>query len=175
MSDIYSLKAIELIGANLAAAVKNGTDMEAREKVALANTLAGMVESTSGCTSEHSMEHAMSACHPKLPHGAGLIMISRAYYTYFAKKHACDQRLIDMAKALGKADAVDPMDFVQALLDLQKACGVDELKMSDYGISWEELPALAKNAYDNMGGLFTVDPAPMTIGDCIEIFEDSYR
>lgn len=175
MSDIYSLKAIELISGNLAAAVKNGTDLEAREKVAMGNTLAGMVESTSGCTSEHSMEHAMSAYHHNLPHGAGLIMISREYYTYFAQKHACDQRMITMAKAMGKADADQPMDFVDALVELQKACQVDNLKMSDYGIRKEELPTLAKNAYETMGALFEVDPMPISLEDCIAIYEASYR
>lgn len=174
MSDIYSLKAIELIAENLAAAVNNGSDIEAREKVALANTLAGMVESTSGCTSEHSMEHAMSAFHPKLPHGAGLIMISREYYTFFAGKHACDEKLIAMAKAMGKENADKPMDFVDALVDLQKACNVAELKMSDYEISKDELPKLAKNAFSTMGGLFELDPMPISLKECIAIYEASY-
>lgn len=175
ISDIYSLKAIELLSKNLAAAVNNGNDIEAREQVALGNTLAGMVESTSGCTSEHSMEHAMSAFHPELPHGAGLIMISREYFTYFVKSHACDERFIDMARAMGKQNAREPMDFVEALTELQKACGVDTLKMSDYGIAKEELPALARNAYDTMGGLFAGDPIPLSMENCILIYEASYR
>jgi Alcohol dehydrogenase, class IV len=175
MSDIYALKAIELIAKNLAQAVKNGSDIDARANVALANTLAGMVESTSGCTSEHSLEHAMSAFHPNLPHGAGLIMISKEYFTYFAKKHACDDRLIDMAKAMGKVNANDPMDFVDALVDLQRACNVADLKMSDFGITKEELPTLATNAIETMGGLFAVDPIPVSKDDCIAIYEASYR
>lgn len=175
MSDLYSLKAIELLAKNLAAVVKDGSNLDARENVALANTLAGMVESTSGCTSEHSLEHAMSAYHPNLPHGAGLIMISEAYFTFFAKKQACDARMIDMAKAMGKENANDPMDFVEALVDLQKACNVHELKMSDYGITKEELPTLAQNAYETMGGLFQFDPAPVSLEDCIAIYEASYR
>ncbi len=175
MSDLYSLKAIELLAKNLSDAVKDGSNLNAREKVALGNTLAGMVESTSGCTSEHSLEHAMSAFHPDLPHGAGLIMISKAYFTFFAKKHVCDARMIDMAKAMGKVNASDPMDFVEALVDLQKACTVNELKMSDYGITKEEIPTLAKNAFETMGGLFEVDPAPVSLEDCIAIYEASYR
>lgn len=175
MSDLYSLKAIELIASNLAKAVEDGSDVDAREKVALGNTLAGMVESTSGCISEHSLEHAMSAFHPKLAHGAGLIMISKAYYTFLAKKHACDERFLVMAKAMGKTQASDPMDFVEALTDLQKACKVDELKMSDYGITKEELPLLAQNAFDTMGGLFQFDPVMLTLEDCISIYEASYR
>lgn len=175
MSDMYALKSIELIGKNLANAVKNGKDEDAREGVALANTLAGMVESTSGCTSEHSLEHALSAYHPNLPHGAGLIMISKAYYTHFAKSGSCSERMITMAKALGKESATDPMDFVEALVELQQACGVADLKMSDYGIDKENLLKYVVKAYDTMGGLFEVDPSPLNQEDCVGILKDSYK
>ena len=146
ISDVYALKAIELVGQWLPTAVADGSHEEARANVALANTLAGMVESTSCCTSEHSLEHALSAYHPALPHGAGLIIVSLAYYTHFAERHACDDRLVAMAKALGKADASTPMDFVEALSALQKACGVANLKMSDYGIEKHEMAKYAANA-----------------------------
>ncbi len=175
MSDMYALKSIELLGRYLPTAVKEGSNEEAREKVALANTVAGMVESTSGCTSEHSLEHALSAFHPELPHGAGLIMVSEAYYTFFAKSGSCDQRLVDMAIALGKKDAGEPMDFVTALVDLQKACGVYGLKMSDYGIKAEEIEALAGNARHTMGGLFACDPAELSDENVVEILKKSYR
>lgn len=175
MSDLYSLEAIRLIGKSLAKAVANGNDMDAREDVALANTLAGLVESTSGCTSEHSMEHAMSAFHPNLPHGAGLIMLSRAYYTHLAQTHACDDRMVAMAKALGKTDATTAMDFVDALVALQKACGVDQLKMSDYGITEEELERIATNARETMGGLFSVDPIEINHDDTLKILKASFR
>lgn len=174
-SDLYALKAIELVGKSLAAAVKNGSDEKAREGMALANTLSGMVESLSSCTSEHSLEHALSAYHHNLPHGAGLIMISKAYYTHFAETHACDGRMVDMAKALGKADASQAADFVDALSALQKACGVAALKMSDYGIDKADLPKYAKNARETMGGLFGVDPAPLSEADSLAILEESYR
>lgn len=174
MSDLFALKAISLIGKSLGKAVNNGSDEAARADVALANTLAGIVESTSGCTSEHSIEHALSAHHPSLEHGAGLIMISCAYFTFLANSGSCDQRLVDMAKALGKTDASQPLDFVSALSDLQKACGVADLKMSDYGIALEEIPALAANARDTMGGLFSVDPCEITQSDVIAILEQSY-
>lgn len=164
MSDLFALKAI-----------KDGDDEAARGDVALANTLSGIVESTSGCTSEHSMEHALSAYHPKLEHGAGLIMVSRAYYTFLAKSGTCDKRMIDMAKALGKIDSSDPMDFVTALVELQTNCLVADLKMSDYGIQKEELQELANNARETMGGLYTVDPCEITHADTISILESSYR
>lgn len=146
MSDMVQLAAIENIGKYLPRAVKNGDDLEARENVAFANTMSGYSMVVGSCTSEHSMEHAMSAYHQHLPHGAGLIMISKEYYTHFINKHCCDERFVRMAQALGKTDAKEPMDFITALVDLQKACGVADLKMSDYGIQKDECMTLAKNA-----------------------------
>ncbi|NCC65557.1 MAG: iron-containing alcohol dehydrogenase, partial [Spirochaetia bacterium] len=106
---------------------------------------------------------------------AGLIMISEAYYTYIAQNHVSDQRMIDMAKALGKEDAVQAMDFVVVLKELQKACGVDALKMSDYGITLDELEAMVQNARENMGGLFAVDPMTLSDEDCLTIYKNSFR
>ena len=175
VSDAFALRAISLVGKSLARAVSHGSDLEARTDVALANTLSGLVESTSGCISEHSLAHAMGALNPETPHGAALISISAAYYTFFAKSGACDERMIDMARALGKADAKTPMDFVTALVELQKACGVDAIKMSDYGIRYDELPKYVDNAFDTMGGLFQFDPSVLSRADVLAIFQASYR
>lgn len=117
----------------------------------------------------------MSAYHPELPHGAGLILISKAYYTHFINKHICDERFVRMAQALGKQDANDPMDFITALTELQEACGVADLKMSEYGIALEEIDTLAKNARETMGGLFACDPVQMSHEECVEIFRKSYK
>ena len=174
-SDMVALTAIENVAKNLANAVNNGADMEARERVAFANTLSGYSMVTGACTSEHAMEHAMSAYHHDLPHGAGLIMISRAYYQHFVDLHVCDDRFIRMARAMGMPQADQAQDFITMLDKLQKACGVNNLKMSDYGLTPEEFPALAKNARDTMGGLFASDPAELSEEDCIKIFEKSYR
>ena len=171
ISDMYALTA----GKYLARAVKDGSDMEAREHVAFANTLSGTVMTISACTSEHSMEHAMSAYYQNLPHGAGLIMISKEYYQYFIDNHACDDKFIQMAKALGMKDAKEPQDFITMLVKLQEACSVDNLKMSDYGIQKDELDKMAKNARETMGGLFMCDPCPLSHEDCVKIYEKSYR
>lgn len=175
MSDMYALKAIENIAKYLTRAVKDGHDMEAREHVAFANTLSGVVMELSCCTSEHSMEHAMSAYHPNLPHGAGLIMISKAYFTYFVNQHVCDERFIEMAKVMGNPEVKDPMDFIDALSKLQVACGVSELKMSEYGFKEDEFDEMAKNARETMGGLFMADPCDLTHDECVNIYKESYR
>jgi alcohol dehydrogenase len=175
MSDMFALTAIENIGKYLVRAVKNGNDLEAREGVAFANTLSGHVMEIGACSSEHSMEHAMSAMHPNLPHGAGLIMISVEYYKWFVERHACDERFVKMAKALGMEDATEPMDFVTALQKLQEDCGVDDLKMSDYGFTKSEFPEMAVKAKDTMGGLYQADRVELSVEETQGIYERSFR
>ncbi|HMM05910.1 MAG TPA: iron-containing alcohol dehydrogenase [Clostridiales bacterium] len=175
MSDMYALTSIENIGRYLVRAVKNGNDMEAREGMAFANTLSGVVMTISVTTAEHSLEHAMSAYHPHLPHGAGLIMISKAFHGFFIEKHACDERFIRMAQACGMKDASKPEDFLTALSKLQDECGVSDLKMSDYGITPDEFNKIATNAMETMGSLFAANPCEMTREDCIAVLKKSYR
>ena len=175
MSDMYAITAIENIAQNLAKAVKDGNDIDAREKVAFGNTLSGIVMVVGCVTSQHSLEHALSAYHQELPHGAGLVMISKAYFTHLINKHVCDDRFVRMAKAMGMEDAKEPMDFITMLVKLQEDCGVADLRMSDYGIRPEEFETLAKNAKDTIGGLFMADRCELSIEDCVAIFEASYK
>ena len=175
LSEAIALSAIENIASYLPRAVKDGNDLEAREHVAYGSTMAGITMQLTSTTAQHSMEHAMSAYHHDLPHGAGLIMISKAFAEFFIKKHACDAQFIKMAKAMGIKDADKPEDFITALVDLQKTCGVADLKMSDYGMKKEECMTLAVNARETMGGLFLANPCPMSDEECAGIFEESYR
>lgn len=175
LSEAIALSAIENIAKYLPRAVKDGNDIEAREYVAYGSTVAGITMQLTSTTAQHSMEHAMSAYHHNLPHGAGLIMISVEFARYFIEKHACDGQFIKMARAMGMPEADKPEDFLTALIALQKACGVDNLKMSDYGIQKDECMTLAVNARETMGGLFLANPCEMNDKDCAGVFEKAYR
>ena len=159
LSETIALSAIENIANYLPRAEKDGNDLVAREHIAYGST----------------MEHAMSAYHHNLPHGAGLIMISVEFARYFIERHACDEQLIKMARVMGMPNADKPEDFITALQQLQKDCGVDDLKMSDYGIQKDECMTLAVNARETMGGLFLANPCPMSDEECAGIFEKAYR
>ena len=175
ISETIALSAIERIAKYLPLAVKNGEDLEAREHVAYGSTIAGIAMQLTSTTAQHAMEHAMSAYHPNLPHGAGLIMISKAFSEFFIEKHVCDGQFIKMARAMGIPEADKPEDFITALVKLQKDCGVDDLRMSDYGFAPDESMRLAVNARETMGGLFLANPCEMTDEECADIFEKSYR
>ena len=175
MSDMYAITAIENVGRYLARAVKDGNDIEARTHVAFGNILSGTVMCVGTTSSQHSLEHALSAYHPNLPHGAGLIMLSRAYFGNVIAHHACDERFIRMAKAMGMENADKPEDFLTVLQKLLEYCGVADLKMSDYGITPDEFPKMAENAMGPMGGLFACDRVALTKEDVIGIYQKSYK
>lgn len=175
LSEAIALSAIENITKYLPRAVRDGNDMEARERVAYGSTMAGITMQLTSTTAEHSMEHSMSAYHHNLPHGAGLIMISKAFYEFFIERHACDEQFIKMAKAMGIENADKPEDFITALVKLQEDCGVADLKMSDYGFKKEESMTLARGARSMQGGLFLANPCEMADEDCAGIFDKSYR
>ena len=175
MSKMVAKEAISNVSRNLVDAITNPENVEAMSKVAFGSYLSGIQMCVGSCTSAHPLEHAMSANHENLPHGAGLIMISKAYYSFFVNKHVCDERFIEMAKLMGNPDANKAEDFITALVELQKACGVDDLKMSDYGITPDEFPGMVQNARDTLGVNFLNDPISLSDEDCIAIYQESYR
>lgn len=175
MSEMIALEAIRQISSSLATAVHHGDDKDARERMAFGNYLGGLEMCLSGNMSEHSLEHALSAYHQALPHGAGLIIISLAYFKHMIDAHVCDERFVTLAQNMGRPQATKPEEFLTALADLQKACGVDDLKMSDYGISLDEFPKMATNAKEAMAFLFANDRMTLTEADSVKIFQESYR
>lgn len=174
VSDMYALDSIRRITKFLPVAVKNGIDLQAREELAWASTQAGMVESTSCCISEHSMEHALSALYPKLPHGAGLVALSVSYFSYLLKKdrEKVAVRYMEMARAMGEKGN-SPEEFVQALKKLIENIGLGELKLSDWGIKKEDAEKLADISFDAPGSLYNLDPVCLSRGDAACIIREA--
>lgn len=172
MGEMFALKAIELIAKNLPIAYKDGTNKEARANMALANSLAGFYML---CTSQHTMEHVMGSYHSNLAHGAGLIMISHEYFDFFAKRKAAEEPMKKMAWAMGVANPESGKDFIRALDALIEAVGCKNLKMSDAGITKEEIKKWPKRIREVLGGDITADPLPLNENDYLGIYERSFR
>jgi len=172
VGEMFALKAIELVAKYLPRAVADGSDKEARNNMAIANTLAGYYML---CTSEHTMEHALGSAHPDLVHGAGLIMISHEYFDFFAQRKACEEQMVKMAKAMGVADATTGADFVAALDKLITDVNCTDLKMSDDGIARDELPGVVDLYHKVWGGNNDADPVKLSDDDVLGMFERSYK
>ena len=76
---------------------------------------------------------------------------------------------------MGMPEATKPEDFLTALTRLQEACGVGELKMSDYGITPDEFESFMRNTREVMGVMFTSDRVQMTDEDIVNIYKASYK
>ena len=106
-------------------------------------------------------------------------MISLSYYKFFMGKVSAE-RYAKMAEAMGEDIHALPAEkraqaFITALEKLQKACGVDNLKMSDYGVKADEMDKLATTAKETMGGLFELDVHSLTHEEAAQIMKNAYR
>jgi alcohol dehydrogenase len=175
-SDHLALEAISLITKYLPIAVKDGANMEARTKLAWANTEAGICESLSCCISHHSLEHAVSAYFPEVAHGCGLTMLSVSFFSCLAQKNPA--RFPDLARAMGEnvdelPEKERPMAFITGLKKLIKNIGFEE-KLSDFGVEQSNLKTFAENSFFAMGSLFDITPAELTMDDVVTIYENAY-
>jgi alcohol dehydrogenase len=167
MAEMFALKTIELVTKYLPRAVKDGSDMEAREMMAYASSYAGYYML---CISGHRIEHVIGSFHEDLPHGAGLILTAHAFYDFLAGKGSVDDRLVLMAKAMGRQDASSGQDFVDALDDLIAAVGCSDMKLSSWGITEEEILKYPAKIHHVLGGNIAADPVPITAEEYLEIY-----
>lgn len=176
VSDLFALDSIKRITKFLPIAVTDGGNLQAREEMAWASTQSGIVESISSCISEHSMEHALSAFYPSLPHGAGLIALSVPYFTYLLKKdrEKVQVRYINMAHAMGE-EGTSPETFLEALKKLLHNIGMSNLRLSDWGVKLEDAEPLATNSFEAMGFLYQKDPVTLDISDAANIIRSCIR
>ncbi|MGI6057708.1 MAG: iron-containing alcohol dehydrogenase [Bilifractor sp.] len=172
MGEMFALKTIELVAKYLPRAVKDGSDKEAREMMAYANTFAGYYMM---CTSAHTMEHVMGSFHDDLVHGAGLIEIAHAYYDFFAERKAAEEPMKKMARAMGVENPASGKDFIAALDKLIADVGCADLKMSEEGITKEELKKYPAKVHEVLGGDITADPLLLSDDDYLAIFEAAWK
>lgn len=148
LSDMFHLKAIEIIAKNLRGAVANTP--EGRGGMALGQYVAGMGFSNVGLGIVHSMAHPLGALYDT-PHGVANAIILPTVMEYNAP--ATGEKYRDIAKAMG-VDGVDAMTLEEA-----RKAAVDAVKQlsQDVGIpadlkeivKKEDLDFLAQSAYDD--------------------------
>lgn len=148
MSDMFHLKAIEIISKNLRGAVENTP--EGREGMALGQYIAGMGFSNVGLGIVHSMAHPLGAVYDT-PHGVANAIILPTVMEYNAP--ATGEKYRDIAKAMG-VEGVDAMNIEEA-----RKAAIDAVKQlsKDVGIPAdlkeivkpEDVDFLAQSAYDD--------------------------
>ena len=146
MSDMFEIKAIELIAKNLRAAV-NGCP-EGREGMALGQYVAGMGFSNVGLGIVHSMAHPLGAVYDT-PHGVANAIILPTVMEYNAE--ATGEKYRDIAKAMG-VEGVDAMTIeearkaaVAAVRKLSADIGIPAT-LTEVGVKEEDIDFLADSA-----------------------------
>lgn len=148
LSDMFHLKAIEIISNSLRSAVENTP--EGREGMALGQYVAGMGFSNVGLGIVHSMAHPLGALYDT-PHGVANAIILPTVMEYNAP--ATGEKYRNIAKAMG-VDGVDGMTLdearkaaVNAVKKLSKDVGIPE-NLKDI-VKPEDVDFLAQSAYDD--------------------------
>ena len=148
MTDMFHLKAIEIIARSLRGAVAN--EKEGREGMALGQYIAGMGFSNVGLGIVHSMAHALGAVYDT-PHGVGNAILLPTVMRYNAE--ATGEKYRDIAKAMG-VEGVDKMTLAEAR---EAACDAVSQLSKDVGIPQdlkgivkeEDIDFLAQSAMDD--------------------------
>ena len=175
MSDMLELKAIEMIAANLKAAVDNGSDPVAREAMSQAQYIAGMGFSNVGLGIVHSMAHPLGA-HYDTPHGVANALLLPYVMEYNAESPAAP-KYIHIAKAMGvdttgMTEAEGVKAAVDAVKQLSLSIGIPQ-KLNEIGVRKEDLHTLAVDAFNDVctGG----NPRPTSIEDIKALYNKAYE
>ena len=148
LSDMFHLKAIEIIAKSLRGAVDNTP--EGREGMALGQYIAGMGFSNVGLGIVHSMAHPLGALYDT-PHGVANAIILPTGMEYNAP--ATGEKYRDIAKAMG-VEGTEKMtqdEYRKAAIDAVKKLAADVGIPADLKdiVKPEDIPFLAQSAYDD--------------------------
>lgn len=172
MSDMFHMKAIELIFENLAKAV-NEKDSTAIENMAMAQYMAGMGFSNVGLGIVHSMAHQLGAVYDT-PHGIANAILLPTVMRFNGE--VCADRFREILCHIGRPDAKDLNNqdvintFVWMIEELSKACGVT-MRVKDTGCKEEDLEMLADKAMQDP--CKPGNPREVTKEDFIRLFREA--
>ena len=168
LSDMFHLKAIEIISRSLRGAVDNTP--EGREGMALGQYVAGMGFSNVGLGIVHSMAHPLGALYDT-PHGIANAIILPTVMEYNAE--ATGEKYREIARAMGVAgvDSMSQEEYRKAAIDAVKQLSQDVGIPADLKeiVKKEDVPFLAQSAYDD--ACRPGNPKETSVEDITKLYE----
>jgi alcohol dehydrogenase class IV len=161
--EMFAEKAIPLIARYLRRAVKNGEDLEARQGMALAATMAGLAFSNVGVALVHALEYPLGgATHCSHGAGNGLLLPYVMHYNLPVRK----QHFAAIARLLGEEtsgldDEVAAQKAVAAVEQLRVDIGIPT-RMSELGVTEGQLRNFAERAFA-IKRILRVNPREVTV------------
>ncbi|MEX0713250.1 MAG: iron-containing alcohol dehydrogenase, partial [Pirellulales bacterium] len=174
LGDCLAERAIELVGRHLVSAVQDGTDLAAREGMALGATLAGLAFSNVGVALVHAMEYPVGgATHCSHGEGNGLLLP----FVMEFNRPARQREFARIARLLGEDtsgldEAGASRRAVAAVERLKATIGIPE-RLRQLGVRREQLAGFAEKAL-GIKRILRVNPRPVTYDDVLGIFEAAW-
>ena len=173
MSDMFEIKAIEMIAKWLPKAVENPSDIEARDGMATAQYIAGMAFSNVGLGLVHGMAHPLGAYYD-IPHGVANALLLPFVMEY--NKEAAKAKYRTIAEAMGvDTSAMDDDQAAQAAVDAVKALA-DKVRipqhLSELGVPESGLPTLAQAAFNDV--CTPGNPRKAVVEEILEVYKKAF-
>lgn len=174
-TDILALEAIRIIIENLPEAVKHGSNLEVRSKMAWADTLAGLSIANAGVTLPHGVAMAMSGLYPHIAHGQALASVYPAIMNFtwkYAKEKFAqlgqlfDQNLKHSSIEMVARAAVDHLENFIKTIGLWKT-------LKELGVPEEELDLLAERSLVLPD--YKSHPYVVNLEEVKQLLEESYE
>ena len=173
MSDMFEIKAIEMIAKWLPKAVENPSDIEARDGMATAQYIAGMAFSNVGLGLVHGMAHPLGAYYD-IPHGVANALLRPFVMEY--NKEAAKAKYRTIAEAMGvDTSAMDDDQAAQAAVDAVKALAVKvriPQHLSELGVPESGLPTLAQAAFNDV--CTPGNPRKAVVEEILEVYKKAF-
>ena len=170
ITDLNALRAIELTSKNLLCAIENGQNLEARENMLLACTLAGLAFSNASLGAVHAMAHSLGGF-LDFPHGeANALLLEHVINFNF---DSCPERYTQIATSFGidisnlASDKVKEA-LVSNISEFRKKAGVTD-RLAQLGIKPSDLNELASKAIND--ACIVTNPKIPTQDDLVSIYE----
>ena len=173
MSDMFEIKAIDMINRYLPTAVNEPSNAEARNGMAVAQYIAGMASSNVGLGAVHGMAHPLGAIFD-IPHGVANALLLPIVMEF--NMPAAIEKYGEIAKAMGVyKQGMTPDEAAQAAVDavreLAVRVGIPQ-HLAELGIKEEDLPRLAEAA---MADVCTPgNPRDVTYDDILALYKKAY-
>jgi len=159
-------------------AYRNGEDLEARENMAIADTLAGWALVTSRPCLPHAMSHPVSAFYPEVDHGEALAALTCECMRFNIERgdEETVRKYCEIARIGGKninsftkEEALKSIDVIKELLEK-----IDlNVRLRDFGVKEEDFEGMVRSAFSTMRGPIEANPVDVSDRDIIELYKKS--
>lgn len=174
LGDALAEKAIELIGQNLRRAVREPENLQAREGMALAATLAGMAFSTCGVAVVHALEYPIGAA-LHISHGEGngqLLPFVMRYNMPFCRERIARVGQLLGAEVAGLSAEEAAHRSIEEVAQLRNDIGIAQ-RLRDFGVTEDMLEDFSRKSY-TIKRLMRINPRVPTQQELLGILQEAF-